>query len=157
MKRKSWLFSAGLLLIASVAAAASVTVITQQAMLRQDKRFFAPVVTRVPYGESLHVLGSEGDWLRVYYQNEYGWIHTGEVVQQKITFSTLTAQPTSGTTQDEVALAGKGFTPEVEEAFREKNPSMRFNLVDEVESFRVSDKTIRAFIEKGNLKEPGGA
>jgi len=157
MKRKSWLFSAGLLLIASVAAAASVTVITQQAMLRQDKRFFAPVVTRVPFGESLHVLGSEGDWLRVYYQNRNGWIHTGEVKQQKITLSTLTAQGASGTAQDEVALAGKGFTPEVEEAFRKKNPSMQFNLVDKVESFRVSDKTIRAFLEKGNLKEPGGA
>lgn len=157
MKRKSWLFSAGLLLIASMAAAASVTVITQQAILRQDKRFFAPVVTRVPYGESLHVLGGEGDWLRVYYRNGYGWIHTGEVKQQKITLSALTAQGASGTAHDEVALAGKGFTPEVEEAFRKKNPSMQFNLVDKVESFRVSDKTIRTFLEKGNLKEPGGA
>lgn len=156
MKAKYWLAVLGLLLAASVATAASVRVVTQQAMLRKDKRFFAPVITRVPYGASLHVLGTQGDWLRVYYRNRYGWMHIGEVKKQKFSFSALSAQSTSGTTQDEVALAGKGFTPEVEKAFRNENPNLRFYLVDQVESLRVSDKKIQAFLKQGNLNEPGG-
>ena len=156
MKPNYWLAVLGLLLAANVATAASAIVITQQAMLRKDKHFFAAVVARVPYGESLQVLGSEGDWLRVYYQDTYGWLHNGEVKQQVFNLSGLTAQSSGGTTQDEVALAGKGFTPEVEKALRKKNPKMQFHLVDKVESSRVSSKNLRVFLEKGNLKEPGG-
>lgn len=157
MKPKYWLAVLGLLLTVSVATAASVQVVTQQAMLRKDKHFFAAVVARVPYGESLHVLASEGDWLRVYYRDTYGWLHNGEVNQQEFDLSGLTAESSGGTTQDEVALAGKGFTPEVEKALRKKNPKMRFQLVDKVESLRVSNENLRVFLEKGNLKEPGGA
>ena len=157
MKPKHLLGLLGLLLAANVATAASVIVITQEAMLRKDKHFFAAVVARVPHGKSLHVLGSEGDWLRVYYQETYGWLHNGEVKQQVFDLSGLTAQSSGGATQDEVALAGKGFTPEVEKALRKNNPKMRFHLVDKVESSRVSNENLRVFLKKGNLKEPGGA
>ncbi len=157
MKLKYWLAALGLLLTASVATAASVRIITQRGMLREEKRFFAPVIARIPYAESLHVLGSEGDWLRVYYQNKYGWIHRGEVNEQKFTLSVFTGESTGGATQDEVALAGKGFTPQVEKVFRQRNPDMQFVLVDQVESLRISDKKIQTFLEQGNLKDPGGA
>lgn len=59
-------------------------------------------------------------------------------------------------TQEEVALAGKGFTPEVEKAYREKNPRLKYGEVDEIESLRVDDDSLLAFIRAGNLNEPGG-
>ena len=56
-----------------------------------------------------------------------------------------------------MALAGKGFTPEVEKAFRDKNPKMNYNLVDRVESYRVNDDELQSFIRSGKLIEPGAA
>ena len=47
----------------------------------------------------------------------------------------LTGTPVKQTSSDEAALAGKGFTPEVETGYRAKHPEMDFAQVDKVESF----------------------
>ncbi len=84
-----------------------------------------------PYGSAIQQLGREGDWLRVSYQGKEGWVHISAVQEQKIQLSPLAGGQAQEASQDEVALAGKGFTPEVEKAFREKNPKMRYDLVNE--------------------------
>jgi hypothetical protein len=61
------------------------------------------------------------------------------------------------TSRDEVALAGKGFTPEVEKAFRAKNPQMKYDLVDRIETYRVPVEDLQVFVRDGWLREPGGA
>jgi hypothetical protein len=157
MRGKCWLIAAGLLLVASVAMAASVKVITQQAVIRKDKRFFAPPVVAVPYGEVLNELAREGDWLRVQYRGNQGWIHVSAVQEQKVELSSLMKSKAKETSQDEVALAGKGFTPEVEKAFRAKNPQMKYDLVDRIEGYRVSMEEVQMFVRDGWLREPGGA
>jgi hypothetical protein len=157
MRGKCWLIAAGVLLVASVATAASVKVITQQAVIRKDKRFFAPPVVAVPYGEVLQELSREGDWLRVQYRANQGWIHVSAVQEQKVELSSLMKSKAKETSQDEVALAGKGFTPEVEKAFRAKNPQMKYDLVDRIEAYRVSMEEVQLFVRDGWLREPGGA
>lgn len=157
MRGKCWLIVVGLLLVASVAMAASVKVVTQQAVLRKDKRFFAPAVAAVPYGEVMQELAREGDWLRVQYRGSQGWIHVSAVQEQKLELSSLMKSKAKETSQDEVALAGKGFTPEVEKAFRAKNPQMKYDLVDRIEGYRVSMEEVQMFVRDGWLREPGGA
>ena len=156
MKRKIWTVLLGVCLISSVAMAATVKVITQEAMIRKDKRFFAPVVVRVPYGEALQELERQGDWLRVTYQGKQGWIHISAIQEQKFRLSSLSGEKAQEASQEEVSLAGKGFTPEVEKAFRQKNPKMRYDLVDQVQSYRIGDQQLEAFLRSGNLQEPGG-
>jgi len=157
MKRKSWMLLLGLCFMTSVAFAATVKVITQEAVIRKDKRFFAPAVARVPYGTAIQQLERQGDWLRVSYQGSQGWVHISAVQEQKFSLSSLAGGQAQETSRDEVALAGKGFTPEVEKAFREKNPKMRYDLVDQVQSLNVDETALQAFLLSGNLKEPGGA
>ncbi len=157
MGKKFWIILVGALMLASVAVGATMKVITQEAMIRKDKRFFAPVVIRVPHGETIQELGREGDWLRVSYQGKQGWLHISAVQEQKFSLSSLAGERAQETTREEVALAGKGFTPEVENAFRSKNPKMRYDLVDQVQSYKVAEQQLQAFIRSGNLKEPGGA
>ncbi len=157
MKVKPWIILVGLFLTVSVAFAATVKVITQDAVIRQDKRFFAPAVVRVPLGASLQQLGKEGDWFRVSFQGKEGWIHKSALEEQKFQLSSLAGGKAEETSRDEVALAGKGFTPEVEKAFREKNPKMRYDLVDQVQAYRVDDQRLQAFLQAGSLREPGGA
>jgi hypothetical protein len=157
MKKQVWIILLGVLLMASVALAATVKVITQEAAIRKDKRFFAPVVARVAYGEVIQELERKGDWLRVSYRGKEGWIHISAVQEQKFELSSLSTGRAQETSREEVALAGKGFTPEVEKAFREKNPKMRYDLVDRVQGYKVAEPRLQAFIRAGNLKEPGGA
>ncbi len=157
MKAKTWVILLALCLISSVAAAATVKVITQEAMIRTDKRFFAPALVRVPFGAALQELGREGDWFRVNYQGKEGWIHKSAIQEQKFQLSSLAGGQAEEASRDEVALAGKGFNPEVEKAFRDKNPKMRYDLVNQVQAYRVEEQKLQAFIRAGNLREPGGA
>ncbi len=156
MKKQVWIILLGVLLMASVALAATLKVITQEATIRKDKRFFAPVVARVAYGEVIQELERKGDWLRVNYRGKEGWIHISAVQEQKFELSSLSTGRAQETSREEVALAGKGFTPEVEKAFREKNPKMRYDLVNHVQGYKVAESRLQAFIRAGNLKEPGG-
>ncbi len=157
MKAKTWVILLALCLISSVAAAATVKVITQEAMIRKDKRFFAPALVRAPFGAALQELGREGDWFRVNYQGKEGWIHKSAIQEQKFQLSSLAGGQAEEASRDEIALAGKGFNPEVEKAFRDKNPKMRYDLVNQVQAYRVEEQKLQAFIRAGNLREPGGA
>ena len=56
------------------------------------------------------------------------------------------------TSSDEAALAGKGFTPEVESSYKQKHPEMKFAEVDKVESYKVDAATLQTFIKEGGLK-----
>jgi len=156
MKRKAWLIVLMLGVMSSVALAATVKVITQEAVIRKEKRFFAPAVIRAPYGSILEELRREGDWIQVGFQGKQGWLHLSAVEEQKFRLSSLAGGRAEEARQDEVALAGKGFTPEVEKAFREKNPQMRYDLVNQVETYKVGEEKLQAFLRAGNLREPGG-
>ena len=156
MKKEGWILLLGLCFMTAVALAATVKVITQEAVIRKDKRFFAPAVIRVPYGSVIQESGREGDWLRVSYQGKEGWIHVSAVQEQKFQLSSLAGGKAEEASREEVALAGKGFTPEVEKAFREKNPKMRYDLVNQVQSYKVDEGKLQTFLQAGALKEPGG-
>ena len=64
----------------------------------------------------------------------------------------LTGTPVKETSSDEVALAGKGFTPEVESGYRSKHPEMNFAQVDKIESFKADPASLQTFIKEGDLK-----
>jgi uncharacterized protein YraI len=138
----------------SAAVAAQYRIITRDASVRKDKRFFAPVVTRIPYGATIQDQGREGDWLRVSYKGKKGWLHIGAVQEQK--FQLARTGKAREASQEEVALAGKGFSPEVERSFRAKNPGLKYKEVDRIQSYKIDDKTLQAFVQAGDLKEPGG-
>ena len=64
----------------------------------------------------------------------------------------ITGTPVKQTSSDEAALAGKGFTPEVETGYRSKHPEMDFAQVDKIETFKVDPAALQAFIKEGDLK-----
>ena len=142
------------IVITSAIAAETVKVITKENAIRSSCRFFAPVVTKVQYNDKLEVLSQEGDWLRVRFNGMAGCIHKSAVEQQKVTLSALNLGEGSSATEDEVSLAGKGFNPEVEEAYQNENPEVSFETVDRIESYSLSEQEQVVFIEKGELNLP---
>ena len=145
-----------LAVISSVALAASVRVITQEGVIRKNRGFFSPPVIRAPYGSVLEEKGRQGEWLLVNYRRKEGWIHKSAVQGQKFEIASLASGRAQESSQDEIAIAGKGFTPEVEKAFREKNPGMRYDQVNKVQNINLDEQRIQSFIRAGGLKEPGG-
>jgi len=154
MKLRQLLIVVCLLLLAPAAMAAELRVVTEEGLVRKDRRFFAPVVTRVPYGELIRDDSRRGDWFRVRYQGIQGWIHKSQVTERKYR-ATLTG-PAPEATRDEVALAGKGFTPDVERSYRGQNPRPGYEAVARVEAYRVSDEALQSFIRSGKLQVRGG-
>jgi uncharacterized protein YgiM (DUF1202 family) len=125
--------------------------------LYPDPDFASTPVASVPEGTELNVETQAGDWYKVDYQGKAGWINRQAFGKPQASsgFSLpglLTGKPVKETSSDEVALAGKGFTPEVENSYRAKHPEMDFAQVDKIESITVPPAKLQAFIKEGDLK-----
>ncbi|MDD3582031.1 MAG: SH3 domain-containing protein [Desulfobacca sp.] len=152
------LIKAGLLVLVlalfpAPASAQTLRVVKDQDCLRDQAQFFGQPVALVKQGDQLKQLGMKGDWYQVEFQGKQGWIHQSAVSTRKVSLSALRGTGTAqAATADEVALAGKGFTPEVEAGYREKNPNLNYAAVDRVESFQVPEAQLRKFITEGGLR-----
>jgi hypothetical protein len=125
--------------------------------LYPDPDFASTPVGTVPEGAEVNVERQTGDWYKVEYQGKTGWLNRqafpAPPAGSKFSLGgLLTGTPVKQTSSDEVALAGKGFTPEVESGYRAKHPEMNFAQVDKIESFKVDPATLQAFIKEGDLK-----
>ena len=65
----------------------------------------------------------------------------------------------SGTSQDELALAGKGFNDQVEASFMKENRKLDYAWVNLMETFKVKPEMMTAFLVQGELgvQSEGGA
>jgi len=122
-----------------------------------DPDFGSAPIGSVPVGAEVNVERQAGDWYKVEYEGKTGWINRqafpAAAAPSKFSLGgLLTGTPVKQTSSDEVALAGKGFTPEVESGYRSKHPEMDFATVDKIESFKVDPGTLQKFIQEGDLK-----
>lgn len=144
-----------MIIVASTSLRAeTVTVITKQNAIRTSCRFFSPVNTTVRYNDVLEVVSKEGDWFQVGFKGVKGCIHKSAVQKKSLSLAKLTGSQGKGTSGEEVALAGKGFNPQVEAAYKTKNPGLNFAAVNRVENYGVSDSELMQFIQKGKLNLP---
>ena len=166
MKRPAFLSGPGLwllllLLVAGWCAGSGLVLAETLKVERPDMQLYegpnfgSTSLGPVPVGAEVDVLSRSGDWVEVNYQGKKGWLHKLAFPQAKGRGFKLpgliTGGPVQETKSDEVALAGKGFTPEVEASYRQKNPSLNYAQVDEVERFQVSPTQLAAFIKEGGL------
>jgi len=136
-------------------SAESVTIITKENAIREYCKFFAPVKANVKYNDKLDILSQQGDWLKVRFIKAEGCIHKTAVESKTASLVNLPLSGSSGrVSENEAALAGKGFTPQVEASYRAKHPEMKYYLVDKVEAINVPDKDLALFINSGGLKQP---
>ena len=141
---------AGLLL-----AAETLKVTVKSSKLRKSPKFYAGSVATVKFGDSLQKLKEQGDWIQAMTTaGVQGWIHTGAVSTPKFS---LTAKRTAGTgtTADEVALAGKGFNEQVEKEYR-KTATLDYTWVDRMAQITIGETEMERFLREGKLGEFGG-
>lgn len=154
---KRWLpavFAA--ILVAGVAGAATetVTVMVKKVAIRRDRQFYAPSIAEAQLGESFKVQERGSGWVKVGTKAGDGWLHETSVTTRKVEVSST--GPTGGKVDDrDVANASKGFNPQVESAYRKKNPTANFAAVDRMEKLETNDSSVAAFVKEGNIRQRG--
>ncbi len=134
-------------------AGETVKVKVQKSTIFEQPKFFSGVVASVKYGDKLKLLDQQKDWCHVKFRNQKGWVHNSGLTSTKVSLGTiLVGGASASTTHDEVALAGKGFTPEIERGYEKSHPEMNYALVDRIERYTVDDNTLYKFIRNGGLK-----
>jgi len=146
------------LLPALCVAGETAKVKVQKASLFEQPSFLSKTVATLQFGDQLEMEEVVKDWAKVKFGRQRGYVHQSALTSTKVDLRTLlfSSSSSSGASQDEVALAGKGFTPEVEKNFGRGHPEMNYALVDEIEGYSVDPNSLRTFIQRGGLKEPEG-
>lgn len=145
-----------ILLAASLAIAAPktgsiVTVRVLTAKVMKAPKFIGPAAGDVSRGAQLTFQEAKGDWYRVTGTVE-GWIHKTNLTERQVTLSSKPGGEGAGNaSRDEVELAGRGFTPQVEGEYRNKNPNLDFSHVDKIEKTSIDPAELEAFVAEGKL------
>ncbi len=116
--------------------------------------FYASPVEPVSYGTLASIDQIDGEWFKITTSlGKAGWIHRTSVTGAIQTTSGGTS--TSGSvTSDEIMLAGRGFSRDIEETYAGEHPELNFSIVNNMEtSWTVSPQQLYQFLVEGNLIE----
>lgn len=157
MKKIIWL--AVIMLVLTTAAFAQIAkggtawVSVKSVSLKSSTGFFASNRGNVAYGDQVTVLQVSGKWAEVQSSANTGlsgWIATANLSAKRI----VATGNTNTATASEVALAGKGFSQEVENEYKAAG-TMNYAAVDWTEQIVIPDDDLLRFINEGHLADGG--
>jgi len=154
-----FVLSALLVAVTVWSASEKMSVQVRSSELRDSPSFLGRSVAPVVYGEQVEVVGQQENWMEVNASSgAKGWIHQSALTRKRIAFSSGGADVETGASGEEIAVAGKGFSVEVEKEFRVDHADIDFTWVDRMEQMKISPQELRSFLRKGGLQpQVGGA
>jgi hypothetical protein len=134
------------------------TVQVKEGQVRSAPTFIGGIVGAFSYGDPVIADEEKGDWIRVRMAGSpvKGWMHISALTKKKLMLR-AGADVKQSATSDELALAGKGFSSEVEKAFKIQNPQLSFKWIDKMEKFAVTQSQMQQFLKAGGISPEGGA
>jgi SH3-like domain-containing protein len=117
----------------------------KSAALKSSTGFFASTRTTLKLGDSVTVLQEKGKWVEVRAPSGSGWIASSSLSSKRI----IAAGATSASA-GEIALAGKGFNQEVENAYKQSG-TLDYGAIDAIEAQTIPTDVLRSFLEEGRL------
>lgn len=149
-----------LLLMSAAADAQKVMSIqVKEGHLRATPSHLGKIVARVSYGDRVSVAEERGDWRWVSLSRKtQGWIHNSALTSKQIVLKAGQRDVATSVSGGEIALAGKGFSKEVENQYRQGNRNLDYAWIDRMEAFKVSPSQVEQFMAAGRLqpREEGG-
>ena len=124
----------------------------KEGKMRQRPSFLSKINLTLPYGTKVTKLKEQGDWFHVSHYHSKGWLHKSSLTTKEIILKAGNADVKRAANDDELVLAGKGFSREVENNYRRRNPAMSFADVDKMENLNIDALTLHKFIQQGELK-----
>ena len=116
--------------------------------LKSSTGFFASARGTLAYGTAVTVLQVNGKWaeIRSVSGTISGWTAVANLSAKRV----VSGNGTSGATASEVALAGKGFNQEIENAYK-AGGKLNYADVDRTEAQKVTKQELQNFITEGRL------
>ncbi|MDR3303046.1 MAG: SH3 domain-containing protein [Treponema sp.] len=144
----------GLLVIGTASAESlkgkTVYVSAKSVAIKSSTGFFASTKGTLLYGDQATVVSESGTWVEITSTKGInGWTAASNVTTKRITSTSGTSASAS-----EIALAGKGFSEEVENTYK-ADGNLNYDGVDVVEGIQVPDEEVQAFIIEGHLAQGG--
>ena len=144
----------GVLLLNTMAEAQKImTVQVREGQLRATPSHFGKITAKTYYGDQVTVLEEKGDWKRVSVSNGkgQGWMHESALTGKRTVLTAGRSRAGTSVSQDEIALAGKGFSEEVEKEYRKNNANLDYAWINRMETIRISPRQLENFVEDGRL------
>lgn len=123
----------------------------REGQIRSAPSFLAGIVAKPVYGDRVEVLEERGPWMRVTGRGVQGWIHSSALTAKRIALKAGAADVQTTATGGEIALAGKGFSEEVEKQYKTQNRNLDYTWVDRMERFQVAPERMQVFLKEGYL------
>jgi len=117
--------------------------------LKSSTGFFASSRGKLDYGAAVTVLQIKGKWAEVRSaagSSVSGWTAVANLSAKRV----VAGSGSAGATKNEVALAGKGFNQEIENAYK-SDGRLNYADVDRTETQKVPQKELYDFIVEGRL------
>ena len=152
---KKWLLICCAALVATGAwAAKEMSVQVRDGQLRNRASFLGAVVGTVAYGDRVTVNQEQAGWCEVATAaGASGWIHESALTPKRVVMSSGMTDARSGASGEEVALAGKGFSKEVEAEYKKQNKELDYTWVDWMGKQTVPPDQLVQFLKQGDLAQ----
>lgn len=145
------MFAVCLVFCAGATFAATMSVQVRNGKVRNRPSQLGRVVDSVPYGEAVEAGELKRGWYPVTLANgKQGWLHQSALSAKAVKMSAGTTDVATGVSNDEVALAAKGFNEQVEAELKQKT-ALDYTWVDRMAAFQVDEDQIRVFLAEGHL------
>jgi hypothetical protein len=139
----------------------TMSVQVKESEIRATPSFLGKIIAKVIYGDRVTVMGKSGLWKNVSLKGgtPKGWMHESALTTKRIILKSGQADVQTGTTQNELSLAGKGFNDQVEASFMEQNKNLDYTWINNMETFKVSPELMNIFLANGEVvtSSEGGA
>jgi len=146
MKMKRFLL--GLMLCAGVAVFAQSDrstryVAVQTVAVKDSTGFFAKNLGTLSLGDTVRLIKDNGKWSNIQAGNLTGWVASSSLSVRRV------AASNAAVTASEVAMAGKGFSPDMEREYKQNG--LDYSMVDSMERITVPTDDLLRFITEGRL------
>lgn len=124
--------------------------------LKSSAGFFSETIGILEYGEQVTVLKENGKWVEVRWTRRSsvtGWMASAGLTTKRIVSNQGNNGRGSSASASELALAGKGFSAEVERSYQTASggAALNYSGVDALEALTVTGEELRLFLVEGHL------
>jgi hypothetical protein len=120
--------------------------------LRSTPSFLGTIVAKLPYGDRVEIIQDQGTWKKAAVRGGVqGWMHVSALTTKSIVLKAGDGNVQTSATGGEIALAGKGFSEDVERQYKKLNHKLDYSWVDRMERFQVSPEQMQAFLKQGDV------
>ena len=120
-------------------------VAVQTVAVKSSTGFFAKNLGNLSLGDVVRLIKEDGKWSQIQAGNLTGWVASSSLSARRVVASN------TAVTANEVAMAGKGFSPDMEMEYRKSG--LDYSMVDSMEQITVPEDDLLRFITEGRLSK----